>query len=81
MKHPRLRFVLLAGLFAIPALAHAHPGHDGDHELVWDLDHFVSHPLATLMCVAVVATAGWLVWRLLRSRRPEGSKSPASERR
>ena len=81
MKPSRLRFLLLAGLFAVPALAHAHPGHDGDHELVWDFDHLVSHPLATLMCAAVVGTAGWLVWRLLKAPRAEGAKSSTSERR
>lgn len=81
MKHPRLRSLLLAGLFAIPALAHAHPGHDGDHEFVWDFDHFVSHPFATLTCVAVLAGAGWLVWRLLKSPRTEGSKASPTDRR
>jgi len=67
MKFPRLRFALLAGLLAFPALARAHPGHDGDHELVWDFDHLVSHPIATVTCIAVVAAAGWLVWRALRT--------------
>ena len=74
MKSLRLR-TLLAGLFAFPALAQAHPGHDGDHDFVWDFDHFASHPLATFACVAIVATAGWLVWRLIKSPRAEGAKS------
>jgi len=67
MKHSRLRYILLTGLFAAPALAVAHPGHDGDHDFVWDFGHFVSHPLATVMGVAVIAAAGWLTWRLLRT--------------
>lgn len=75
MKHSRLRYVLLAGLFAVPALAHAHPGHDGDHEFVWDFGHFVSHPFATLAGAALVVGAGWLVCRLLK-----GPKSPAPDR-
>jgi hydrogenase/urease accessory protein HupE len=81
MKHPRLRYLLLAGLFAAPALAHAHPGHDGDHEFVWDFDHFVSHPFATLACVAVIVGAGALVWRLLKAPKAEGVKSASTDRR
>jgi hypothetical protein len=73
MKFLRLRY-LLAGLFAFPALAQAHPGHDGDHDFVWDFDHFASHPLATFACVAIVATAGWLVWRLIKAPQSVRSK-------
>jgi hypothetical protein len=67
MNSSRLRTILLTALFAAPALALAHPGHDGDHEFVWDFDHFVSHPLASVMGFAVVAAAGWLAWRLFRA--------------
>jgi hypothetical protein len=68
MKSPRLRSFLIATAFAIPALAYAHPGHDGDHELVWDFEHLAGHPLATLACVSMIVAAGWGVWRLLKSR-------------
>lgn len=81
MKHSRLRYVLLAGLFVAPALAHAHPGHDGDHDFVWDFGHFVSHPFATLAGAALVVGAGWLVWRLLKSPTAEGVKSSKIDRR
>ena len=81
MKHPCLRYVLLAGLFAAPALAHAHPGHDGDHEFVWDFDHLVSHPFATIACVALLAGAGFLVWRLLKAPKTERTKFASTDRR
>ncbi len=71
MKHPRLRFLLLAGLFAIPALAHAHPGHDG-HDFGWDFNTGFTHPLlgwdhlAAMLAVGLWAAqlggrARWLV--------------------
>ena len=53
--------------FLLPALAHAHPGHDGDHELVWEFSHLASEPLATLQCLALAGAGSWLIWRLLRS--------------
>jgi len=81
MKHPRLRYVLLAGLFAAPALARAHPGHDGDHDFAWDFGHLVSHPFATLAGAALIASAGVLVWRLLKAPKAEGAKSSAIDRR
>ena len=81
MKHSRLRYVLLAGLFVAPALAHAHPGHDSDHDFVWDFGHFVSHPFATLACAALIASAGVLVWRLLKAPQAEGAKSVSTDRR
>ena len=81
MKHPRLRYVLLAGLFAAPTLAHAHPGHDGDHDFVWDFGHFVTHPFATLAGVALLAGAGLLAWRLLKSPRAAAVKSSTADRR
>lgn len=81
MKSSRLRYLLLAGLFVAPALAHAHPGHDGDHEFVWDFDHFASHPLATLTCAALIVGAGWLAWRLLKSPKAEGAKATKTDRR
>jgi lysylphosphatidylglycerol synthetase-like protein (DUF2156 family) len=68
MKSPRFRSLLIATAFALPTLAYAHPGHDGDHELVWDFEHLADHPLATIACVSLIIAAGWGVWRLLKSR-------------
>ncbi len=67
MNSTRHRSLLFAIAFALPALAHAHPGHDGDHDFVWDFDHLASHPLATVSCLSLLVAAGWCVWRLLKS--------------
>ena len=67
MKFPR--YLVLAALFALPALAHAHPGHDGDHDLVWDFGHLLSHPLATLAYIPLLVMAGFGIRALLISRR------------
>ena len=75
---------LLLAVFFLPVIAQAHPGHDGDHELIWDFEHFASHPLASLACAAVIVTAGWIVWRLLKSyyaTRPGTIERPDSKRR
>ncbi|MEO6003467.1 MAG: hypothetical protein ABIZ04_01895 [Opitutus sp.] len=61
-----LRSALIATvLVALPSLAHAHPGHD-DHDITWDFTHLISHPFATLGCLAVLGGAVWAVWRLAR---------------
>lgn len=65
---PFRRLLLLAALLA-PVLAQAHPGHDGDHDFEWDTAHFAAHPLATLLCLSVLATGIWAVVQLIRSRR------------
>ena len=49
---------VLLVLAALPAVAQAHPGHDG-HELTWDLGHLAAHPFATLLWV-VLFSAGIL---------------------
>ena len=67
MKSNRLFTLLLVAAFALPALAHAHPGHDGDHDFVWDFDHLANHPLATISCLSLLVAAGWGVSRLLKS--------------
>jgi hypothetical protein len=66
MNSLRLRSLLVATAFAFPVLAQAHPGHDGDHEVVWEFAHLAAHPLATLACVSLLAAAGWRVWNLRR---------------
>jgi len=68
MKHLRFRPLIVTLSFAAPALAHAHPGHDGDHDFVWDFDHFAAHPLATIACVTVLGAAIWGIRLLIRSR-------------
>lgn len=57
---------LLAASFLLPALAHAHPGHDGDHELVWEFGHLASHPFATFLCFSLFAAGAWAIWRLVK---------------
>lgn len=46
-------------------LAIAHPGHDGDHGLTWEFSHLAAHPVATVLCGAVLVAAvvgvAWLV--------------------
>lgn len=54
-----LPYVSLLTLF--PALASAHPGHEGD-ALTWDYQHLVAHPLATLGCFAVLAAGAGVVY-------------------
>jgi hydrogenase/urease accessory protein HupE len=68
MKSLRFRSLLIATAFAAPALAYAHPGHDGDHDFVWDFGHLVSNPLATIAGVSLLAAAAWGVRRLVQSR-------------
>lgn len=62
------RFLALAAL-AMPLIAHAHPGHDGDHDLVWDFDHLSAHPWATLLCFGLIAAVFWGITQLVASRR------------
>ena len=57
--------VFAASTVLLPLVAQAHPGHD-DHEFTWDFSHLAAHPSATLGCVAVVAAAGAIVWRVSR---------------
>jgi hypothetical protein len=68
MKSPRFRSLMIATAFTIPALAHAHPGHDGDHDFVWDFSHLASNPVATVACVALLVFAGWGIRRIFQSR-------------
>jgi urease accessory protein len=53
-----IRFLALAA-FALPVLAHAHPGHDG-HDLTWDFAGGAIHPLTGWdHLVAMVAVGLW----------------------
>ncbi|HEX2860974.1 MAG TPA: hypothetical protein VHN79_05015 [Lacunisphaera sp.] len=68
MKSPRLPALLVAAACLAPVLAHAHPGHDGDHDFVWDFGHLASNPIATIACVTLLAATAWGVGRLVQSR-------------
>jgi hydrogenase/urease accessory protein HupE len=68
MKSPRLRALSLAAALCLPVLAHAHPGHDGDHDFVWDFGHLVQNPFATIACLSLLVAAGWGVRKLMKSR-------------
>jgi urease accessory protein len=55
-----VRRVLAALLISLPALAHAHPGHDGDHELTWDFNGGFLHPLTGWdHLLAMIAVGVW----------------------
>jgi hypothetical protein len=63
----KLTRLLALAVFALPVLAHAHPGHDGP-ELTWDFDHLAAHPAATLLCILLGGAIVWTGWHLLRAR-------------
>lgn len=68
MNLPRLRPLSVAALLALPVLAQAHPGHDGDHDVIWEFGHLVEHPIATLACLSVIVAAGWAVRRMVKGQ-------------
>lgn len=63
-----IRPLVLASL-VLPLIAQAHPGHDGDHELIWDFEHLSSHPLATILSFGILVAAIWGVRQFVQSRR------------
>ena len=70
MKSPSRSALLVITLGLVCATsASAHPGHDDGHELVWEASHWVAHPLASLLCVAVVGSAIALGIRMARRAR------------
>ena len=61
------RFLTLAA-FALPVLAHAHPGHEG-HELTWDFTSGALHPLSGWdHLLAMIAVGLWAAQLGGRSR-------------
>jgi len=65
--------------------AQAHPGHDGHEEgdaFTWTYAHLTSHPLATMLMVAGLGLAAWLVLRTLRSKqrqpKADATRTPAA---
>jgi hydrogenase/urease accessory protein HupE len=82
MKTRRVRATAVSAvLLAVPSLALAHPGHDGDHGLTWDFSHLAAHPLATALGALVLVGAVWGGAQLaatLAERRQSLRKSAAS---
>ena len=68
-KISALRLVIgaLVSGTVMPAVVHAHPGHDG-HELTWDFGHLAAHPGATIFWVAVAGVTLWSAVRIVRTR-------------
>ena len=75
---PSFRRLLPLAALLVPVLAQAHPGHDGGHDLEWDTAHFASHPVATILCIGVLAAGLWSAVQLVRARRVRNE--PASAR-
>lgn len=76
MKQPRPSR-LGALLLLAPALALAHPGHDGPHDFEWDFGHLADHPLATAAGVAILVALGVcirLYWRSNRREQPKAER-------
>ena len=76
MKFSAPRFVTfsVAYLVSVSALL-AHPGHDGDHGLTWDLKHLGEHPLATAACFALIGLTVLLTVVVLRRRAERQTQS------
>ncbi len=78
MKTPMSRLRLAPfGWLASGSVALAHPGHDDGHELIWDLNHLSSHPVATVLWVAVAILAAGVIWQAVR-RRSRTQRLPVS---
>jgi hypothetical protein len=66
---PRLSWIATSAAFlTLASFAQAHPGHDGGHDLTWELGHYVRHPLATLVWAALIGASIWSVWQLVAKR-------------
>lgn len=69
MKTSCVRPIFAAtALLATASAAFAHPGHEGDHGLTWEFSHLAAHPVATVLCGAVLLTAVAGVAWLARSQ-------------
>jgi urease accessory protein len=54
------RLLALAAVLAVAPWASAHPGHDGDHDLTWDLSGGLAHPLSGAdHLLAMIAVGLW----------------------
>jgi urease accessory protein len=65
---PRRIFSAAALVFAVASPALAHPGHDGGHELTWDLSLPAAHPFVALTGLLVAAVVVWVAWRKVSRR-------------
>jgi urease accessory protein len=64
----KLTRILALAAFALPVLAHAHPGHEG-HELTWDFTSGALHPLSGWdHLLAMIAVGLWAAQLGGRSR-------------
>lgn len=71
MKLSFRRALTPAAVFlATAALAHAHPGHEGDHDFNWDFRHLAANPGATLLCFGLLGVIAWGMWRAFRPEEP-----------
>ena len=64
---------LATAALSLPLIAHAHPGHDGDHDFVWDFAHLTGHPLATLLGFGMLVAAIWGVRQFRQARRAQAA--------
>jgi hypothetical protein len=66
---PRLSWLTASAAFlAVASFAQAHPGHDGGHDLTWELGHYIQHPFATFVWAALIGASIWSVWQLVANR-------------
>ena len=77
MKNTIGRWLTVAVSFAAP-LAQAHPGPGGPDAFDLGFAHLADYPRTTMLCLAVLATGGWVIWEYVSSRR---SGQPCKARR
>jgi hypothetical protein len=72
LSSPRFAVVAPSLALTFTVSAFAHPGHDDGHEVVWEASHWLAHPAASVLCLAVLGLALFggfrLARRTLRSR-------------
>ncbi len=62
------RFLKISAVLSLlPVVVSAHPGHDGGHDLSWDLSGGIEHAKLPLACLIVVGLVVLAV-KLYRSR-------------
>lgn len=64
-----------AVFLTLVSLAQAHPGHDGGHDVTWELSHLAAHPLATLLCLGAIVAGAGIAWLLVRRASAERLQS------
>jgi hydrogenase/urease accessory protein HupE len=76
---PLFRRLLVSFSTLVPAVAFAHPGHDGGHDggLTWDFVGEVMHRLGSPYHLAPTVVVGLLafgIWKLTRHKRDAAEK-------